>query len=222
VGDETPDPGPSEGFDLDDRELDELISDWEKVDRQAARVLCAALAEHRGVPIPAGEADAMAPRIRDGLADGTYPFDWIGRAAGFGGEGLPGDEAELLLRCTAATISAREEAGLDAEEESMLMSIEHADWLGAVVSAVRAGPGAEVSPRSLVAGIEACPEVESGPGRDFEDDVVFLAAAFSILASPWRALGLVDRDERLTALGTWVLPRSLARAWRSDFDAGIE
>jgi hypothetical protein len=220
VGPEPPDHAAPDGFDLDDRELDELISDWEKVDRQAARVLCVALAEYRGAPIPAGELDAVTPRIRDGLEAGTYPFDWIGRAAAFGSEGLPGEEAELLLRCAAATISARDEAGLDADEESMLMSIEHADWLGAIVTAVRTGPGADASPRSLVAGIEACPEVEAGPGRDFEDDVAFLEAAFSILASPWRALGLVDSDQRLTVLGTWVLPRSLARAWGSDFDAG--
>lgn len=195
-----------------------MISDWEKVDRQAARVLREALGEHRGAPIPAGEPDTIAPGVRDGLAAGTYPFDWIGRAAGFGREAPPDDGAELILRCTAATISPLEETGLDPEEEAMLISIEHADWLGAIVSAVRAGPGADASQRSLVAGIAACPEVEPGPGTDLDDDVAFLEAAFSILSVPWRALGMVDGDERLTALGVWALPRSLARAWGSDFD----
>jgi len=46
-----------------------------------------------------------------------------------------------------------------------------------------------------------------------------LQAAFSILAVPWRVLGMIDREERLTDLGAWTLPRSLARAWGSDFDA---
>jgi hypothetical protein len=219
VGAEPPDPGPPEGFELDDRELDELISDWEKVDRQAARVLREALGEHRGAPIPAGESDAIAPRIRDGLAAGAYPFDWIGRAAGFGREAPPDDGTELLLRCVAATISPLEETGLDPEEEAMLISIEHADWIGAIVSAVRAGPGADASSRSLVAGIAACPEVEPGPGADLDDESRLLEAAFSILAVPWQALGLVDCEERLTALGAWTLPRSLARTWSSDFDA---
>ena len=35
----------------------------------------------------------------------------------------------------------------------------------------------------------------------------------------WRGLGLIDRDDRLTEVGTWVLPRALARAWGVDFDA---
>jgi hypothetical protein len=33
------------------------------------------------------------------------------------------------------------------------------------------------------------------------------------------ALGVLDEDERLTRLGAWVLPRALARAWGSRFDA---
>ena len=103
----------------------------------------------------------------------------------------------------------------------MLSSIEHADWIGAIVSAVRAGPGADASPRSLVAGIAACPEVEPGPGGDSDDDIAFLEAAFSILAVPWHVLGMVDRGERLTDLGVWTLPRSLARAWGPDFDAEV-
>lgn len=101
----------------------------------------------------------------------------------------------------------------------MLGSIEHADWIGAIVSAVRAGPGADASTRSLVAGIAACPEVESGPGGDSDEDIAFLEAAFSVLAVPWLVLRMIDRDERLTDLGVWTLPRSLARAWGSDFDA---
>jgi len=219
VGAELPDHRLPKGFDIDDAELDQLIADWEVVDRESGRVLCEALAEHRGAPIPSGESEAIVSRIREGLAAGVYPFDWIGRAAGFDREALPDDGTDLLLRCTAATISPREETGLDPEEEAMLTSVEHADWVGAIISAVRVGPGADASPRSLVAGIAVCPEVEPGPGGDLDDDVAFLEAAFSILAVPWLALGVVDREERLTALGVWTLPRALARAWGSDFDA---
>jgi hypothetical protein len=219
VGAEPPETDPPQGFDIDDRELDQFIADWEAVDRQAARVLREALGEHRGAPSPDGEVDAVSSRIREGLAGGVYPFDWIGRAAGLDREAPPGDGTELLLRCVAATISPREETGLDPEEEAMLSSIEHADWIGAIVSAVRAGPGADASSRSLVAGIAACPEVEQGSVGEFDDDIALLEAAFSVLAVPWRVLGMIDREERLTALGVWTLPRSLARAWGSDFDA---
>jgi hypothetical protein len=219
VGAEPPGTDPPKGFDIDDRELDQFIADWEAVDRQAARVLREALGEHRGVGIPDGDPDAISSRIREGLAAGVYPFDWIGRAAGLDREAPPDDGTELLLRCVAATISPREETGLDPEEEVMLSSIEHADWIGAIVSAVRAGRGADASTRALVAGIAACPEVEPGPGGDSEDEVAFLEAAYSVLAVPWRVLGMIDGEERLTDLGVWTLPRSLARAWGSDFDA---
>jgi len=219
VGAEPPETDPPRGFDIDDRELDQFIADWEAVDRQAARVLREALGEHRGARVPGGDPDAISSRIREGLAAGVYPFDWIGRAAGLDREPPPDDGTELLIRCVAATISPREETGLDPEEEAMLSSIEHADWIGAIVSAVRAGPGADASTRSLVAGIAACPEVELGPGGDSDDEVAFLEAAFSVLAAPWRVLGMIDGEERLTDLGAWTLPRSLARAWGSDFDA---
>lgn len=219
MGAEPPETDPPQGFAIDDRELDQFIADWEAVDRQAARVLREALGEHRGESIPDGEPDAVSSRIREGLAAGVYPFDWIGRAAGLDREPPPDDAKELLLRCVAATISPREETGLDPEEEAMLSSIEHADWIGAIVSAVRAGPGADASTRALVTGIAACREVEPGPSGDSDDDVAFLEAAFSVLAVPWLVLGMIDREERLTALGVWALPRSLARAWGSDFDA---
>jgi predicted NAD/FAD-dependent oxidoreductase len=32
--------------------------------------------------------------------------------------------------------------------------------------------------------------------------------AFWIVALPWQALGLIDRDQRLIALGEWVLSRA--------------
>ena len=82
MGAEPPETDPPQGFDIGDRELDQLIADWEAVDRQAARVLREALGEYLGLPIPDGDPDAISSRMRDGLAAGVYPFDWIGRAAG--------------------------------------------------------------------------------------------------------------------------------------------
>jgi hypothetical protein len=154
--------------------------------------------------------------VRAGLESGRYPFDWISSAAGFRGA-LPTDDRELLLACTASTISPQEETGLEVEEEAMLMSLEHADWLGAIVSAVRRGPGTLATARDLTAGIRTCPEVDS-VGVD-EDDERFVETAFEMVTLPWNALGLIDRDERLTVLGAWMLPRALARSWGTEFDA---
>jgi len=96
--------------------------------------------------------------------------------------------------------------------------MERADWLGAVVELVRAGPGAAARPEDLVAAIHRCPEVRIAPGADDDDDGL-TEAGFSIVTTAWLAVGVLDRDERLTGLGWWLLPRALARAWKSDFDA---
>ncbi len=80
-------------------------------------------------------------------------------------------------------------------------------------------PGADCSPEALVDGIRACPEVELDAGLD-PDEEASLETAFWILALPWQVLGLTDRDQRLTTLGAWALPRALARAWGTDFDDG--
>lgn len=84
---------------------------------------------------------------------------------------------------------------------------------------MRAGPGGDASPEALADGIRSCPEVEGDPGFDFEAEAP-AETAFWILALPWRALGITDRDQRLTALGASILPRALARARDADFGAG--
>jgi hypothetical protein len=208
-----------EGFaDLEiDEDLEEQwLEEWDQVDREAVDLLRRALRDQRGATAPAALTEA-ASIVRDGLAKGDHPFAWIGQAAGLDQEPPPDDDAALLIRCAAATISPEEETGLDIEEESLLLSLEHADWLGAIVSAARAGPGADASPSSLVDGIRNCPEVELGSDLDLDDES-HLEAAFWIVSLPWHVLGLTDPDQRLTPLGAWLLPRALARAWGGDFD----
>jgi hypothetical protein len=156
--------------------------------------------------------------VREGLSGGLYPFDWIRAAAGFG-EAPPAEPAELIIGAVAATINPREETGLEAEEESLLLTLERADWLGAVVELVRAGAGAPARPRDLVAAIHRCPEVEVSPEVDPDDDAL-TETGFQLVTLAWLALGVLDDRDRLTSVGAWALPRGLARAWRSDFDEG--
>jgi AcrR family transcriptional regulator len=204
-----------------DEDLEEFLEAWDEADRDAAAVLCGALDRLRGEPAPSDALAAVAARIRDGLREGDHPFRWIRKAAALESEAFPEGDVELVLRCAAATISPQEETGLDPDEEAILLSLEHADWLGAIVSLVREGPGVDASPDALVAGIRACPEVELKSDLDLDDEA-HLETGFWILALPWHVLGLTDRDQRLTAVGAWILPRALARAWGSDFDTGVE
>ena len=200
--------------DLDDDELDQLLTEDAAADQHAAAVLREALATHRGVPAPPELAEA-ALAVRSGLKENRYPLEWIARASGRAGD-RPRDDEELLLSLTAGTIFPVEETGLDIEEESMLVALERADWLGAIVSLVRAGPGTSAAPDDLADGIARCPEVDSSAvGEDDED---FVSAALGTVTLAWSALGLLDRDERVTPLGVWVLPRALARAWGAEFD----
>ena len=135
----------------DAAELDAWIAEDREADEAAARLLGDTLDDARGAPAPAELAD-VAARMRDGLPTSAYPFAWVRSATGWC-DAVPGEDAELMVAATAATISPSEETGLDAEEESLLLTLERADWLGAVVELVRAGPGARARPDDLVAAI---------------------------------------------------------------------
>jgi hypothetical protein len=203
--------------DLDDEE--QFLAAYEEADRHAARVLRQALGGTEVTSPSAAEIAIAAERLRRGIGSGGYPFDWIRRAAGLSGPGtLPHDDAELLLQCAEGTISPRNETGLAPEDEALVASLEHADWLGAVLTLARAGPGASTEPRALVAGIRSCPEVET-EGEFALDEESHLETAFELVSLPWELMGLIDQDRLLTSLGAWALPRALARAWGSDLDA---
>lgn len=203
--------------DLDPDDLDDFIAVWNEVDREAVDLLCAALDAHLGLPLPAAELAAAAARVREQIDADLFPLGWVHGAAALKCETLPDDDAELMLRCAAATISPREETGLGVEEEATLLSLEHADWLAAVIVTVREGVGCEASGEALANAVSHCPEVPLEADLDIGEEL-HLEAAFSTAVLAWLALGLIDRDERLTPLGAWVLPRALARAWGGEFD----
>ena len=75
---------------------------------------------------------------------------------------------------------------------------------------VRGGPGTDASPEQLVRNINRCPEVTTSiPKRD----APAVASAFGCAMTAWRVSGVLDAEERLTAVGAWVLPRALAAVW---------
>ena len=130
---------------------------------------------------------------------------------------LAGADPGLLIRSAGACTGTWGGVEVDVEAEALVVSLERADWLGAVVELVRAGPGTAVDGGSLVAAVERCPEVD---GEVSDDDRELVAAAFEVVLPAWRACGVLDADNRLTPVGAWVLPRALGYAWDVDFDTG--
>lgn len=216
MGDGTPwnEEDPSE---FDDELEEEWLQELEEADANFVAELQKALLDWRGTPPPPALC-AAADGARAGLDRGGHPFPWIRQAAGLAGQPLPTDDAELLIRCTAATISPQEETGLDIEEEALVMSLEHDDWFGAIVTIVRGGPGTDATPDDLAEGVCTCPELQPEIDPLDPDVISHLTAAFWVIALPWEILGLLSDDQRLTPVGEWVLPRALARAWQGEFD----
>ena len=87
------------------------------------------------------------------------PSDLVGRRR------LRGARPAREGRSPAATISPEEITGLHTEEEATLVSLQHADWLGAILGVVRAGAGSDASPVSLVEAVRTCPEIEDADDR---------------------------------------------------------
>jgi len=205
------------GIEFNEELEDQWLEEWNEAERDAVEVLRNALHRYCGQPPPADQLRVAATTVRTRLRERGHPVAWVQQASGLSDEPPSEDDAELLIRLAAATISPLEETGLDVEEESLLISLEHADWLGAIISVVRDGPGADASPEALVDGIRNCPELVLESDLDIDEES-HLEAAFWIVALPWQVLGLTDPEQRLTELGEWVLPRALARAWGGDFD----
>lgn len=202
-----------EGWELEDNE--EFLAAWDRAEAAAVDLLREALPEVAGANPPSDALQEAAVRLRSGMRSRSWPYEHMRRAAGWKPGKLPGDDLELWLGSAGGLISAREETGLDSEEESTIMALEHADWLGAVVGVVRTGVGASAEPEALVGYIDACPEVD---GTVDPDEASLVETAFELLLPAWEAAGAVDEDRRLTPLGWWGLPRALAWAWSGELD----
>lgn len=196
---------------------EDFLAEWDGADQEAAALLRNALPEIRDVPEPRGLPLAAAT-LRQRMRSSAFELRPVMRANGWSRK-LPKDDRQLWIETAGGLIAIRNETGLDPELESLLIALEHADWLGAVIGMARSGAGTSVTARQLVAFIDACPEVE---GDIEDDDREFVADAFQLILPTWQAAGALDAHMRLTELGRWGLPRALAWAWDADFDAPPE
>lgn len=197
-----------------DEEMDSFLDDWDEADRQAVALLREALPQARGASPPASVALAAA-MLRQRLRKGAFELRPVLRTNGWK-KRLPADDARLWIETVGGLILMRDDTGLAPEDEALLASLEHGDWAGAVIGMVRGGVGAPATARRLVSYIGTCPEIE-GEVDDDERDLV--ADAFDLILPIWQAAGAIDDRQRVTELGRWGLPRSLAWAWAGDFDA---
>jgi hypothetical protein len=184
---------------LDPDDEEEFLRGWNEAEREALDVLRGALADHVDDSPPQPELASAARRLRDAVTNGEWPVRHVAAAAGWAGR-PPGDDRQCCVQTAAALIAMREESGMGDEVDSTMMVFEHADWLGAVIGLVRAGPGTRVRPADLVGHINACPEVD---GVLDPEDRLLTESGFDTVLYAWRAAGAVDDDRRLTALGAW-------------------
>lgn len=87
----------------------------------------------------------------------------------------------------------------------------HPDWLTIAVGLNRAGPGEVVD----VAWLVELLEVDEATDPDARVEVV---SALAVVCELWRALGVIDAQDRLTELGAWGVPVALLDAWESPDD----
>ncbi len=195
---------------LDDFDLEAELAAWDEAEAASWEVVAKALT---GIerPLPPQDLTAATARVRANASEPHWPYDVLLAAGGLAEAQLPTDDQQLWLELASGVVSPRDDTPLDAEVEASWYSLELADWAGAVIGLVRGGVGHSAEPEALIQLIETCPEVEA-EGPDPDDNVI-LAIAFETVVSLWEALGAVDPDRRLTALGLWGLPEALRLAW---------
>jgi hypothetical protein len=212
---------------VNDEQDQELYAAWDEEEAFALGELRRVLEDLPEPPFPAADLRSAARRLRVTLTRSDYPANVLRACAGLEDGALPESDEELWL-AVAAGIAApisdlpdEENAArffdMDGElshEDSILASlcaIHHADWLAAVTTLVRYGPGVLASPERIARFIADSEDVDVEP--DEPEDLEATEMLFSSVTPLWAHLGIVDRAEVLTPLGWWGLPKALERAW---------
>ena len=182
-----------------------------------------ALADHLDTDLDPGELELAAARLRHALAAEDAQARWMLHAAGVstGPDGELDDgglgDLGLVWELVTATFAPEEDPRLPIEQQASLAGLTMADWIGAVIGLVRAGPGSPADTATVLWHIRTCPEIDDDPLDEYDEQMI--AAGFDIVLPAWRTAGVIDRHAALTDLGAWLLPRALASAWGIDLDA---
>lgn len=165
-------------------------------------------------PRPDEELVAAATALRNEATREAWPHNVLLAAGGLTVDALPSDDEELWLRLAAGVVSPREPLPLEPEEEAGWAALEPTDWAGVVIELARAGPGQPADADSLIELIAGCPEIEVDDWTAADEEL--LAEGLGTVAQLWEALGALDAEQCLTALGCWGLPEALERAWTGE------
>ncbi|MBP2707157.1 hypothetical protein JOL79_25555 [Microbispora sp. RL4-1S] len=212
---------------VNDEQDQELYATWDEEEAYALSELQRVLEDLPEPPFPAADLRSAALRLRVTLTRTGYPGTILRACAGLEEDSLPESDEELWLTVAAGIASPisdlpdEEDAArffdMDGElshEDSILASlcaIHHADWLAAVTTLVRYGPGVLASPERIARFIADSEDVDVEP--DEPEDLEATEMLFTAVTPLWAHLGIVDRSEVLTPLGWWGLPKALERAW---------
>jgi hypothetical protein len=126
------------------------------------------------------------------------------------------DPAGFWLCLASGVIRPSEEAPAASDPADVLAwyALEHVDWLAVVEALVRGGVGLPCAPEALAGhcvGVAAA----AGEAMDGRQRAV-LERAFVVPVRIWRTLGALDSETRLTELGLWGIPESVAACWAHD------
>lgn len=228
------------GFAVSDEQDEELFAAWDEQEELALSELHRIVGELPKRPeLPAAALRAACARLREALDFPGYPGSVLRACAGFDDRAMPDDDQELWLTVAAgiagpvsdlpgADDDPEEFGDLDSELShedralAALCSIQHADWLAAVASLARSGPGALASPEHLARLLGEAQEAgdldELDELDDFDSEPESTEMLFVPVVDLWRHLGIVDDSDLLTPLGWWGLPKALERAWSATGD----
>ena len=149
---------------LDEQDA-EFMAEWAAADAEALAELQAALDEVGERPLPADQLTAACDTARTALAHPGLTGRLLGACGGAAEQALPGDDRDLWLTLAAGVVSPTGEAAAPAglsglgpagladdetDEVSMalgaLCALEHIDWLAAISTLTRRGPGTRRRP----------------------------------------------------------------------------
>ncbi len=218
---------------LDEQDA-EFMAEWAAADAEALAELQAALDEVGERPLPADQLTAACDTARATLAHPGLTGRLLGACGGAAEQALPGDDRDLWLTLAAGVVSPTGEAAAPAgqsglgpagladdetDEVSMalgaLCALEHIDWLAAISTLTRRGPGTPASAADLARYVRdycAADGMPDDPGHEDVDEPA-IAELFFHVERLWEVLGAIDAAQRLTPLGWWGLPEALQKAW---------
>ena len=202
----------------EDEETDWLIEAWTKHESRVVDFVLDSLDEHRGAEPP--ELEGLAGTIRDGVTAEEWPFSMLAALSRSTADRLSElSDADVVLWATSVMIDPDpdlddlqlESDDADAHPLAVAGMMDPIDWATVAVGLVRAGAGASCEPEALI-------DVMVELSQEADDDAEMLAMFFEVNRPLWRAAGVTNADDALTAVGVWALPRAFCRALGTEFD----